>query len=68
LQEAAHRLQEVPVYELAKKEGTEHEPVFYIKVSVKNAGTAVGCGKNKKQAEQDAAMRLMEILEKKDGK
>ncbi|MBO4285661.1 MAG: ribonuclease III [Alphaproteobacteria bacterium] len=68
LQEAAHRLQEVPVYELAKKEGTEHEPVFYIKVSVKNAGTAVGSGKNKKQAEQDAAMRLMEILEKKDGK
>ena len=35
LQELAHQIKGgVPVYEVLKKEGTEHEPTFYIQVSV----------------------------------
>ncbi|HCU58749.1 MAG TPA: ribonuclease III, partial [Alphaproteobacteria bacterium] len=58
----------VPSYEVIKKEGTEHEPMFYIKVSVEGKGTAIGKGKNKKIAEQEAAAELLKILEKKHGK
>lgn len=69
LQEVAHQLKAGnPVYTLVKKEGSEHEPIFYIQVSVENLGTAVGTGKNKKQAEQDAAMQLLDVAAKKHGK
>ncbi|MBR2298965.1 MAG: ribonuclease III [Alphaproteobacteria bacterium] len=69
LQELAHRIRGgVPVYEVIKKEGTEHEPMFYIKVMVEGKGTAVGKCKNKKMAEQEAAAELLKILEKRHGK
>ncbi len=69
LQEFAHRIKAgTPVYQILKKEGTEHEPLFYIEVSVEGQGTAVGLGKNKKIAEQAAAAELLKILETKDGK
>ena len=43
------------------------EPYFYIEVSVEGGGSAVGGGKNKKLAEQDAAAKLIAILEHKNG-
>lgn len=64
LQEMIHKIKPInPIYEMVKKEGTEHEPIFYIKVSAEDIGTAVGCGKNKKAAEQAAAAELIGILE-----
>lgn len=67
LQELSHRLKfENPTYELLKKEGLEHDPHFYIKVSVNAQDFAVGEGKNKKIAEQDAAAKLIRLLESKN--
>ena len=68
LQEMAHKRQTVPVYELLKKEGSEHEPVFYIKVYIDKVASAIGCGKSKKQAEQNAAAKLIDILEHQNEK
>jgi len=51
-----------PVYELISKEGSEHEPVFCMKVAFSAEKYALGSGKNKKAAEQQAAAKLLEIL------
>jgi len=69
LQEFAHHIKAgTPVYEVIKKEGSEHDPLFYVKVSVEGKGTAVGEGKSKKLAEQEAAKALLEMLEGANGK
>ncbi|MBR1915573.1 MAG: ribonuclease III [Alphaproteobacteria bacterium] len=69
LQETAHKfLKAHPVYEVVKKEGSEHNPIFYVKVSVEKGGSAFGEGKSKKSAEQAAAAELLKILEAKYGK
>jgi len=69
LQELAHQIKgSAPVYEVIQKEGSEHEPIFHIKVSIEGKGSAVGVGKNKKIAEQAAAAELLKILEKSYGK
>ena len=65
---AAHLKAEPPVYEVIKTEGSSHEPVFYIKCEVKGKATAVGVGKNKKLAEQDAAAQVLRILEDANAK
>ena len=69
LQETAHKfLAQTPVYELVKKEGAEHDPTFYVKAMVNQGGSAIGIGKTKKAAEQNAAAELLKILEVKYGK
>ena len=68
LQELAHRLKsDNPTYEMLRKEGSEHEPYFFVKVKVKTIGEAIGSGKNKKLAEQDAALRLIKKYEEHHG-
>lgn len=63
LQEKFHVLKlPVPVYEVISKEGSEHEPIFTIKVSLDDATYAVGTGKNKKSAEQQAAYNLLQKM------
>ena len=52
-----------PVYKVLKQEGTEHEPVFYIEVSVEEIGQEIGLGKNKKLASAAAAIKMLERLE-----
>ena len=49
----------LPTYTFLEQTGTEHEPVFKIQVQVKKH-TAIGFGRNKKAAEQDAAKNLLE--------
>ena len=64
LQELAHQHKaDNPIYEMVRKEGSEHEPYFFVKVVVDGLGEAVGSGKNKKMAEQNAALRLIKKLE-----
>ena len=53
-----------PVYELIAKEGSEHEPMFKVKVALNDEKFAFGQGKNKKAAEQQAAHNLLEIMDK----
>ena len=64
LQEKFHALKlPVPVYEVVAKEGTEHEPMFTIKVALNEEVFALGYGKNKKAAEQQAARNLLTKME-----
>ena len=64
LQELAHKHKaDNPRYELLRKEGSEHEPYFFIKVIIDGLGEVVGSCKNKKLAEQDAAARFIKKLE-----
>ena len=63
LQEKFHSLKHPsPVYELIDKSGSEHEPVFTIRVAFNDELFAVGSGKNKKHAEQNAAAKLLEQM------
>lgn len=59
LQEQAHSLgQGQPVYEVIKKSGSEHEPLFLIRAKVGET-EAQGAGRSKKAAEQEAAHKLL---------
>lgn len=63
LQEKFHSLKQAsPVYELIEKSGSEHEPIFKVRVALNEEIFAFGSGKNKKQAEQDAAAKLLEQM------
>lgn len=62
LQEEAHtKGKGAPIYKLIRKTGSEHEPHFLIEVEI-GQERAFGEGKNKKQAEQNAAQKMLEIL------
>ncbi|MBR1600930.1 MAG: ribonuclease III [Alphaproteobacteria bacterium] len=52
----------LPVYETIAKDGSEHEPIFTIKVALNSEIFAYGKGKNKKMAEQRAAEELLKII------
>jgi len=52
----------LPVYTLDKREGSEHEPIFYISVKLSNGLSATGHGRNKKQAEQNAATNMLKRI------
>lgn len=58
----AHKLP-LPVYEIIAKDGSEHEPIFTIKVALDDKVYALGKGKNKKLAEQQAAQKLLQSVE-----
>lgn len=63
LQEKFHALKlPSPVYEVVDKTGSEHEPIFTVKVAKDEKNFALGHGKNKKLAEQNAAERLLQIM------
>lgn len=63
LQEKAHiKGLGAPVYRLVSREGSEHEPVFHIGVSLNGMPEQVGAGKNKKLAEFDAAAKMLELI------
>lgn len=65
LQEITHHLKlGTPEYHLLKKEGSEHEPYFHIEAVI-GKYSSIGFGKNKKIAEQDAAAKLIAVLEQK---
>lgn len=64
LQEKAHSLGfGMPVYTVIDRLGSEHEPIFIVKVSLGNGKSAKGEGKNKKQAEFEAATKLLKMME-----
>ncbi|MDR1694619.1 MAG: ribonuclease III [Lactobacillaceae bacterium] len=63
LQEIAHvKSLGVPVYNLVNREGSEHEPTFYMSVSFDNVKPQFGHGKSKKIAEQEAAEKMLDYL------
>ena len=64
LQEIAHaKGHTTPVYELVSRTGSEHEPTFVMCVKIDNLQPQNGEGHNKKLAEQEAAAKMIVILE-----
>jgi len=51
-----------PVYSLMKKTGPDHDRLFWIQVDVQGIKYGPGFGKNKKEAEQEAARLAWESL------
>ena len=45
----------LPKYEAVEATGPDHNKIFYVSVSVKEVGLAIGSGKRKKTAESEAA-------------
>lgn len=55
-----------PKYSLVKKTGPDHNRIFWIEVVVKGRTYGPGQGKNKKEAEQNAAAIAYQALAKKN--
>ncbi|MEQ9813894.1 MAG: ribonuclease III [Azospirillaceae bacterium] len=53
----------LPVYETLERSGPDHAPVFRIRVSVAQSGSAEAEGASKREAERMAARRLLEALD-----
>ncbi len=63
LQEKFHALKKPsPIYEVVEKSGSEHLPIFKVKVAFSDELYAFGEGQNKKIAEQNAAAELLEKM------
>ncbi len=52
----------LPQYVIDKREGSEHEPIFHVSVKTSNGMSASGQGRNKKQAEQNAATNMLKRI------
>ena len=52
-----------PVYTLTSSHGPEHSIIFEVEVSIAGKTTQTGKGKNKKEAEKQAAKKAWEILQ-----
>jgi ribonuclease-3 len=65
LQELSHtRFRAAPSYALTGESGPDHEKLFEVRLTIPGVVTASGTGRNKKEAEQQAAMKALEILGK----
>ena len=42
-----------------KREGSDHDPIFYVKVKLENGLSAIGKDKSKRKAQQNAAQKLL---------
>ncbi|MCK5709337.1 MAG: ribonuclease III, partial [Deltaproteobacteria bacterium] len=65
LQEVAQReFKKVPKYKVVLEEGPPHDKCFNIEVKLGRKAFGKGLGRNKKQAEQEAAKQGLETMEK----
>ena len=63
LQELSHtKFQTAPSYALTGASGPDHDRSFEVRLTIPGVVTASGTGRNKKEAEQQAAMKALEIL------
>jgi ribonuclease-3 len=63
LQETAqNRFKAIPQYALVGEYGPDHNKLFEIRLTVNGVLDTCGTGKNKKEAEQQAAKKALEIL------
>jgi ribonuclease III len=57
------RFQEAPRYSVVLTTGPEHDKTFQVLLEIPDGLTALGIGKNRKEAEQDAAGQALERLD-----
>ena len=63
LQEHSLKLHKcLPVYKLLDNKGPRHKPLIKVSVKIKNSKNITAIGNSKKEAEQKAAKKLLEIL------
>lgn len=63
LQEVAHsKGMGNPLYEVVGRSGSEHEPTFFMAVTLPGVPAQKGEGRNKKLAEQAAAAKMLDFL------
>ena len=56
------KFKKLPKYTFSKKTGPQHNPVFKTIVEIPESKKISGTGSSKKQAQQDAAAKLIKIL------
>ena len=56
------KFKELPKYIFSKKTGPQHRPVFKTEVQIPNSKIITGYGSSKKNAQQNAASKLLKIL------
>tara|TARA_Y200000002_G_scaffold226310_1_gene186789 strand:+ start:354 stop:1022 length:669 start_codon:yes stop_codon:yes gene_type:complete len=56
------KFKELPKYTFYKKTGPQHQPVFKTDVQIPNSKKAIGIGSSKKNAQQNAASKLLRSL------
>ena len=52
----------LPKYTFYKKKGPQHNPIFKTDVQIPNSKKIMGIGNSKKNAQQDAAHKLLKKL------
>lgn len=57
------RYKSIPKYSLLSESGPEHDKVFEVRMSLSDYFSTTGIGKNKKEAEQEAARKAVESIE-----
>ncbi|MBD1138078.1 ribonuclease III [Pelagibacterales bacterium SAG-MED41] len=53
----------LPKYIFPKKTGPQHRPLFKTEVQIPNSKKVIGIGSSKKNAQQDAAYKLLKLLD-----
>ena len=56
----------LPVYEVKKKEGPEHNPIFTVNLKLNGKIYSIGVGKNKQDAEIMAAEKALKEIDKQN--
>lgn len=59
------RYKQTPIYKILKEDGPEHDRTFTVVVSVRDKEVGTGVGKSKKEAEEKAAVKALEIIKSK---
>ena len=59
-----NRFRVIPRYSVLREFGPDHDKVFQVRVAVGDIVSAAGLGRNKKEAEQRAARKVLGALEK----
>jgi ribonuclease III len=52
----------VPTYTVVREHGPDHDKVFEVEIAIRRQAQGCGTGKSKKEAEQNAARRVLEVL------
>ena len=55
----------LPIYKLIENKGPRHKPIIKVSVKIKNSKVVVAIGNSKKEAEQNAAKKLLDIIKSK---
>ncbi len=56
------KFKKLPKYTFFKKTGPQHKPIFRTEVEIQNSKKIIGAGSSKKNAQQNAAAKLIKIL------